>query len=122
MPYVTRDPHGLIDAVHRDPVAGSEALPSDHPEVLAFLGQDGEHQHRFASLDATLVRVIEDLVDVLIERNIIRITDLPVEAQQKLFERKHFRDRVKHNSLQLYMPATPIIGSDDVIHTDFGDL
>jgi hypothetical protein len=122
MPYVTRDSQGLIDTVYREAVAGAEALPADHPEVLAFLGHDEEHQHRFASMDAGLVRVLEDLVDVLIDRNIIRITDLPLEAQQKLFERKHFRDRIKHHSLQLFVPVTPQLGSDEVIHTDFGDL
>jgi hypothetical protein len=122
MPYVTRDSQGLIDAVFRDTVTGAEALPADHPEVLAFLGHDEEHQHRFASMDANLVRVLEDLVDVLIDRNVIRITDLPLEAQQKLFERKHFRDRIKHHALQLFVPVTPQLGSDEVIHTDFGDL
>jgi hypothetical protein len=122
MPYVTRDPQGLIDTVHREPVPGAEVLPPDHPEVLAFFGHDEDHQQRFASMDAGLVRVLEDLVDVLIDRNIIRITDLPMEAQQKLFERKHFRDRIKHHALQLFVPVTPQLGSDDVIHTDFGDL
>ena len=56
----------------------------------------------FAGLDANLVRVLEDLIDVLIERNVLRITDLPAEAQQKLFDRKHFRSRVQKKSLQLF--------------------
>jgi hypothetical protein len=122
MPYIQRNPQGLIESVHRDAVPGTELLPSDHPELLAFLGNEAEHQHRFASMDAGLVRVLEDLVDVLIERNIIRITDLPIEAQQKLFERKHFRDRVKKNALQLFAPITPRMAGDEVIPTDFGSL
>jgi hypothetical protein len=110
MPYVTRDRQGLIDTVYRDPVAGAEALPADHPEVLAFLGHDEEHQHRFASMDAGLVRVLEDLVDVLVARNIIRITDLPGEAQQKLFDRKGFRDRFRRNALDWFgeQPQSPL--------------
>ena len=100
MPYVQRAADGTLLSLHRDAVPGAEQLPSDHPEVLAFLGT--EEQHRFASLDANLVRVLEDLVDVLITRNVICITDLPSEAQQKLFERKHFRERVGRNALQLF--------------------
>jgi hypothetical protein len=122
MPYVKRNTEGLIESVHREAMPGAEPLPPDHPELLAFLSSDAEHQYRFASMDAGLVRVLEDLVDVLIERNIIRITDLPVEAQQKLFERKHFRDRVKRNALQLFAPITPRMAGDEVIPTDFGSL
>ena len=101
MPHALRSPDGPIASLHREPVAGAEHLPSDHPEVLAFLGQSGQEQH-FASLDAHLVRVLEDLIDALIERNVLRITDLPAEAQQKLFARKSFRDRVKANALHLF--------------------
>lgn len=122
MPYIKRNDQGLIESVHRDAVPGTESLPADHPEVLAFLGSEAEHQHRFASMDAGLVRVLEDLVDVLIDRNVIRITDLPMEAQQKLFERKHFRDRVKKNALQLFEPITLRLSGDEVIPTDFGSL
>lgn len=100
MPYALRSPSGTIESLHREWVAGGEDLPPDHPEVLAFLG--GEAQARFQALDANLVRVLEDLVDVLISRNIICITDLPLEAQHKLFERKHFRERVGSNALKLF--------------------
>jgi hypothetical protein len=100
MPYVLRAADGTLLSLHREAAPGAEHLPSDHPEVLAFLGT--EEQHRFASLDANLVRVLEDLVDVLITRNVICITDLPSEAQQKLFERKHFRERAGRNALQLF--------------------
>ena len=54
-----------------------------------------------SGLDASLVRVLEDLVDVLISRNVIRITDLPPEAQKKLFERKRFRESTRGNALKL---------------------
>lgn len=100
MPHALRHADGTILSLHREAVPGAEDLPADHPAVLAFLGT--EEQHRFASLDASLVRVLEDLVDVLIGRNIICITDLPSEAQQKLFERKHFRERVGRNALHLF--------------------
>lgn len=122
MPYVLRNKDGLIASLHREPEPGTEFLPPDHPEVIAFFGRDAHLQH-FASLDAGLVRVVEDLVDALIDRNVLRITDLPAEAQHKLFERKSFRDKVKSNALQLFGDSpTSGLGTGSVIHTDIGKL
>lgn len=100
MLHALRAPDGSLLSLHREPVAGSEPVAADAPELASFLGT--EAQLRFASMDANLVRVLEDLVDVLITRNVICITDLPPEAQQKLFERKHFRDKLGRKALQLF--------------------
>jgi hypothetical protein len=56
----------------------------------------------FARLDADFVRVIEDVIDTLIARHVINITDLPDQAQAKLFARKSFRDRAGRNALKLF--------------------
>jgi hypothetical protein len=106
MPYVLRNAEGRIDSLHRTPVPGSELLAADHPEVAAFLGGEGSGEGGgFAALDASLIRVVEDLVDVLVARNILRVTDLPPEAQKKLFARKGLRERFRHTALQLYAEA-----------------
>lgn len=47
-------------------------------------------------------RVIEDVIDVLIARHVISITDLPVEAQGKLLRRKGARDGLGRAALQLF--------------------
>ncbi len=106
MPHIQRNRQGDITSLHRDAVPGGEYLPDEHPEVQAFVGRpaapvDPTAAH-FASLDSEVIRVIEDLVDVLVARNVIRITDLPAEAQLKLFNRKSFREGIKRSSLQLY--------------------
>lgn len=107
MPHVLRDPDGQLLSLHREPGPGTQFLPPDHPEVVEFLaGQDGGG---FARLDADLIRVVEDLVDILIRKQLICLTDLPLEAQDKLFARKSFRERRAGQSLQLYS------GSDDTI-------
>lgn len=103
--YAKRDSAGVIISLSGGPEAGGDWLPSDHPEVLAFLQAGGAAQGAFSSLDASLVRVLEDLVDVLISRNVIRITDLPPEAQKKLFERKRFRESTRGNALKLIPDA-----------------
>ena len=115
MPHILRDARGRIASVHRDPQPGSEAVPADHPELAELLGE-ATTEAAFAGLDAGLIRVLEDLVDVLIARNVICITDLPIEAQQKLFARKNFRDRFQRNALQLGAPEVPL-GHDSLIPT-----
>jgi len=115
MPYVLRDARGQIDRIHRDAVPGAEFLPPEHPELLQMLGGSVQSAS-FAHLDTGLIRVLEDLVDVLVSRHVICITDLPIEAQQKLFARKHFRDRFQRNALQLGAPEVPL-GHDSLIPT-----
>jgi hypothetical protein len=106
MPYVRRDASGLIESLHRSPATGAdEFLGDEHAEVLAFVGRDAATAAAgddFGRLDADFVRVIEDVIDTLIVKNIINITDLPPEAQAKLFARKSFRERVSRNSLRLF--------------------
>jgi hypothetical protein len=122
MPYALRDALGQIASLHREPVAGGQSLDRQHPEVLAFLGRDPDAE-RFASLDADLVRVLEDLIDALIRRNVLNITDLPPEAQAKLFDRKHFREGMQAHSLTLFGALTPHLGSaTSVVHPDWSAL
>ena len=115
MPYVHRDARGQIDRIHRDEVPGAEFLPPEHPELLQMLGGSVKGAS-FAHLDTGLIRVLEDLVDVLVSHNVICITDLPIEAQQKLFARKNFRDRFQRNALHLGAPEVPL-GHDSLIPT-----
>ena len=99
MPFIRRNAQGAIDSLHRRDEGGAEFLPDDHPDVRAFLGTpDGG----FASLDADFIRVIEDVIDTLISKNVINITDLPVEAQTKLFGRKGYRERAGKDALKLF--------------------
>lgn len=115
MPYLLRHSDGSPLSLHLHEVPGAELLPADHPEVQAFLGD--KNSGGFARLDADLIRVMEDLVDVLIARQVIRITDLPAEAQQKLFARKSFRERRSPLALQLY----PMNGGE-LVESGFGAL
>jgi hypothetical protein len=92
MPYVRRDAQGALISLHRDAQAAggaaAEWLDGDDAQVLAFLGRDTA---RFEQLDAAFIRVLEDLIDALIRRRVINITDLPSAAQHKLYSRKDHR-------------------------------
>jgi 2-oxo-4-hydroxy-4-carboxy--5-ureidoimidazoline (OHCU) decarboxylase len=101
MPYIQRDSDGSVIALFRDaPAAESERLFSDHPDVLAFLAIDGasaatsesrDALATLATLDNAMIRVVEDLVDVLIQKHVIMLTDLPEKAQRKVLDRKETR-------------------------------
>lgn len=108
MPYVLRDARGRVDRIFRDAVEGAEHLPANHPDLRSVVGDVPPGGVAFATLDANLIRVVEDLVDALIARNVLCITDLPAEAQQKLFARKNFRDRVQKHALHLFTPESPM--------------
>ena len=122
MYYVLRDATGQICSLHRDPVVGAQVLPADHPEVRRFMG-DGSGERQFASLDAGFLRVLEDLIDALIRRNVLCITDLPMEAQLKLFDRKHLREGGQAHSLDLYDPnvGDGSAGESNVVIADWHD-
>jgi hypothetical protein len=106
MPYIRRDAAGAIASLHREAsFEASEFLPEGDPAVLAFVGAGPRDDDGFARLDADFVRVLEDVIDTLIGKNLINITDLPAEAQAKLFSRKSFRERRVSHSLHLYGDA-----------------
>jgi len=81
-------------------------MPCPHCTCVAGADADGD----FARLDADFVRVLEDVIDTLIARNVINITDLPDQAQAKLFARKNFREHASKSALQLLAP------------TEYGDI
>lgn len=88
MPYVRRDAQGALLSLHRLAEDGAaEWLDDDDPQVLAFLAPpDG-----FQRLDADFIRVLEDLIDVLIDKHVINMTDLPEAARDKLAARRDHR-------------------------------
>ena len=119
MPFVRRGPDGQIESLHRHGAEGMEFLPEGHAELMVFLGHSSPNPAEFGRLDADFVRVIEDVIDTLIVKNIINITDLPGEAQAKLFARKSFRERVGRSSLRLFVDT----GFNSLIDdTNFSDL
>ncbi|MCG2634223.1 MAG: tryptophan synthase subunit beta like protein [Gammaproteobacteria bacterium] len=110
--YVTRDAQGAIISLARersDPA--QEEVDVSDPALKAFLeGEEGAAAllAEIGESDLGLVRVIEDLVELLVERNLITFTDLPLAAQSKLNERLHLRD-------QLTRLHSPMVDEDDIL-------
>lgn len=93
MPYVQRNEQGEVTGLLKD--AGDSAkefLPSSHPDIATFLEEGLGQEDSFSPLDdLEMVRVIEDLVDLLIAKNLIVLTDLPVAVQKKLLRQRNRR-------------------------------
>ena len=68
-----------------------EELSLDSDEIQAFLGQA---RQRLSLSDGETIRVIEDVVDVLIRKKLLLLTDLPQAAQKKLMERQRMRSEL----------------------------
>lgn len=115
MPYAVRNAQGRITSLHRHDPGVGEPVAGDDPEVWQFLGlaadadptpaaaaEGDEAGDGFGRLDADFIRVLEDVIDALVSRNLITITDLPDIAQTKLFARKSYRERRPQNALDLF--------------------
>jgi hypothetical protein len=117
MPFVQRDASGAITAIFTAPTGREqEELAPDHPELQAFLNQFADptadprvQEAQFNRLDADFIRVLEDLIDVLIGRGILRLTDLPVYAQEKMLSRQRHRAALKTSK------GLDILSDDDTI-------
>ncbi len=90
MVYVERDGHGRLLRVEQQPFEGAEPMAVESEELQNWLRMKEEVKARLESLhssDLELVRVLEDVVIVLVDRGIIQYTDLPVAARTKLDQR-----------------------------------
>jgi hypothetical protein len=98
MLYVERDENGNITALHRSPDPKAEEQKSImDEEILGFLNKnvDTDPWVKLLSLsDIGIIRILEDLIDLLIRKNVILFTDLPEEAQSKIRERKKVREKI----------------------------
>ena len=94
MPFVKRDTAGRVVALYRE--QGPEApeyLASNHPEVAEFADTEANASERVSLVqsDLEMIRVYEDLIDILISKRIVVLTDFPPRAQEKLVRRKRLR-------------------------------
>ena len=93
--YIKRNAAGELIAISKEASAGfTETLDDDAPELLAFLQQAKTAQQlALEQTDQTMARVLEDVVNLLVEQGVIRFTDLPDAAQHKLLNRRELRGK-----------------------------
>lgn len=76
-----------------------EAANKDDPDVIQFLEQQSSTEtepiKELAKSDIEMVRVIDDLIELLIHKQLINFTDLPEATQQKILKRKKIREMLR---------------------------
>ncbi|MFH2011123.1 MAG: hypothetical protein ABIJ37_00220 [Pseudomonadota bacterium] len=98
MLYVERAEDGKIVALHSQPgqnVTEQKNVIDD--EMLEFINSNVNTESFKLLLtmsDYSIIRVIEDILDLLIKKNIILFTELPELAREKIQERKRVRNRL----------------------------
>lgn len=96
--FVKRDSSGNIVGISDFQTFEYHELADDQSEeFLDFLKAEARkvtqaEKHLNAS-DRELIRVIDDLIDILTTKGIIQFTDLPKAARDKLSQRQHLRQR-----------------------------
>jgi hypothetical protein len=105
--YVKRNEQGIITALFNKSTEGaSEELDFNHPDVHEFLSTCTTNiKWEYLESDLQMIRVIEDIVEILMQKSIIQITDFPPEAIDKLLARQKIRNQLSG--------SIGIIGDDD---------
>lgn len=95
MPFVKRNENGEIEAVSHVLVEGhsEEYLPTGDEQLSNFL-QELDGRASIGETDQDFVRVLEDVVDLLVEKGVILFTELPASAQSKVMLRQELRSKV----------------------------
>lgn len=86
MLYVQRDEDGKITGLTVNPGENTEEANLTDQDVSEFL----------TASDPDMIRVLEDLIQLLIKKNVISFEDLPETAQLKLLYRKNTRSFLEH--------------------------
>lgn len=94
--YVRRDTGGQIVSISRVPAADHvERCETDRADVASFLRMLDPGKTALLESDLSLIRALEDLIDVLIHKDVLRLTDLPESVQAKLSTRRRLRGSMR---------------------------
>jgi hypothetical protein len=95
------DPHDPAVLAFAGELAGRDAATPPHKVTIhpVHMAPGNSTENNCAlgvdENDIALIRVIEDLIDTLIDRGLIRFTDLPIAAQTKLTQRRSWRSSMR---------------------------
>ena len=94
MPYLQKDSSGQIIKITLIPTENSIAVKHDNPELKAFLEKYGQEptvidkaMDYLQATDKEMGRASEDIVMMLLNKNVLSIDDLPLPLQTRLEQR-----------------------------------
>lgn len=101
MAYILKNSQGEVIAASATEKPGNEWVfaEDNSRQYLDFLESSLTRSDPFRESDIHMARVLEDLITLLIERNVIRFTDLPAPAQKRLNDRQSLRRKTQLSNL-----------------------
>jgi hypothetical protein len=87
------------------PIEGTAGTQEGGEDAARPLPHTATVRHEMEQSDLEMIRVYEDLVDLLVSKNLVLLTDLPLPAQEKLLRRKRLRTMLS--------PLADIINTDE---------
>ena len=92
MLYVKRNANGEIVAISREPGSEFESVnDTGSSELETFITSIAGSE--FQASDLGFIRALDDIIDLLISKNVILFTELPSVVQEKYTERAELRER-----------------------------
>ena len=101
MIYIKRDESNKIVDINFSEKAGYEQYSIFNNEIKQFIvDADNEDLIKLTmmKLDLEMVRVTEDIIEILIDKEIMLFTDLPEAVQNKLMFKRFLRESLDANS------------------------
>lgn len=102
MPYILRDEAGKIHRISARALHGGELVPHSHPDVVAFLSAHGQNPKQVEDAlgelrrtDTEMSRAVEDVIMVLLKKNVLKLTDLPKAVQDRMQLRVKMRMQIQ---------------------------
>ncbi len=98
MPFIVRDENGKVIRASARQLHGGEFVPHSHPDVIEFLkthGQDPKNVEESLSelrrTDGEMARAVEDVIMVLLKKNVLKLSDMPKPVQDRMALRVKLR-------------------------------
>lgn len=98
MPYILRNAQGAITRASVQSIPGAEMVAYDHPDLVVFLQNNGQDPRKVYDVldelrksDGDMARAVEDVITALLKKNVLRLSDLPKQVQDRMAQRVKLR-------------------------------
>ena len=113
MLFALKDDNGDIVAIAEKPLNEDWiSVDLEDEAVHSFLQSNPSVGGKLMqAADADFIRVLEDVIDLLIDKSVIQFTELPSPVQKKLLNRRRYREELRNSDDRINL----IAGEDDGI-------
>jgi hypothetical protein len=97
MPFIKSDASGRIVVLFADPLESeTDNVLEGNREAARDMNDAHRVQTEWLQSDLAMARVLEDLIEVLIDNGAIRFDQLPQDAQEKILQRRGLRRELRY--------------------------